>query len=736
MKRWLTSGPAPIAGLVILLLASLTLMSNATQNSAHFGEIYSVLLVVNVIGLVILGLLIAWNLMQLLAQVRQRVPGARLRVRMVTVFVILAVSPVVVVYYFSLSFLHRGIDSWFDVRIEQALDDSLELSQTALQVRTRELLKQTELMASDIELGNYDNVAASIDNARRLGGAVELTLMTQNGHIIASSSADPMSVVPNQPGDAVLMQLRQSRNYVGLDPIGEAGLHLRVVVGLRDAAFTAEPRVLQALYPVTERMNRLAETVESSYMKYRELAYLRKPLKISFTLTLSLVLLLGVLTAVWAAFYSAQRMVAPIRDVVQGTQAVAQGDFGTQLPASGKDDLGFLVESFNQMTRRLSRARDETRKTQQKVEEQRTYLEAVLTRLSSGVLTLDRDQRLYTSNEAACQILGVNLESAVGHTPYHIGESHPHLRGLTDVMRSHLSEHVDDWRKEVILFGPSGRQVLMCRGTALPGTDEPVAGHVLVFDDVTNLIQAQRDAAWSEVARRLAHEIKNPLTPIQLSAERLRHKYLKTMQPAEGESLDRLTRTIVHQVEAMKEMVNAFSDYARTPAMKPRTMDVNTLVGDVLELYRGGESGKGITLDIDEDLPPIHADPDRLRQVLHNLTKNALEASDGDTPAELHVQTRAVDENTGGCAEVRFSDRGNGFPHDIIEHVFEPYVSTKPKGTGLGLAIVKKIVDESGGVVWVENNPNKGASVIMRFPTVAADLNDAEEALDSHKEAV
>jgi len=736
------SGFGPILVFVLLLLASLVLMSNATQGSARFGQLYSVLLIINALGLITLAGLIAWNLISLLGQVSERQAGARLTARMVAMFVILSVTPVLVVYYFSLQFLHRGIDSWFDVRVERALDDALELSRTALGVRMRELLKQTEVVASDLANVREDETSTFLEDARRLGGASELTLIGANGNIIASSNRDPTAILPNRPSDAILVQLRQSGNYIGLDPIGDAGLHVRVVVSLPQEVPTADARILQALFPVTERMNTLADSVQTAYGKYRELAYLRKPLKTSFTLTLSLVLLLSLFAAVWAAFYSARRMVAPLRDLAYGTRAVAEGDYETQLPKSGKDEIGFLVQSFNDMTRRLARARDETRQTQQKVEEQRRYLEAVLARLSTGVMTLDGDGRLFTANTAAGQVLRIDPRRQHGKTVSEIAEAHPHLQPFDHALRPHLSRQPkpedagqDDWREEIILLGEGGRQTLMCSGTRLPGSDDSFSGHVIVFDDITELIQAQRNAAWSEVARRLAHEIKNPLTPIQLSAERLRHKYLGKMNATDGKTLDRLTRTIVQQVEAMKSMVNAFSDYAHSPRMEVEVVDLNELVTDVVELYQADDNGGIIETDLAQDLPSLEADADRLTQIMHNLIRNAFEAGSGDGPPRVRIETRCVTQSKQDLIELRARDWGRGFPEEIADRAFEPYVTTKTKGSGLGLAIVKKIVEEHGGVVWAENHPEGGASLVIQFPLVLGRSRARQEAF-SRRQAI
>jgi nitrogen fixation/metabolism regulation signal transduction histidine kinase len=733
MKK-ITTGFVPILALVLLLLVSLKLMSDATENSTRFGELYSLLLLINALGLVTLGGLVGWNLVHLVGQVRARRAGAGLTVRMVAMFVILSVTPVLVVYYFSLQFLHRGIDSWFDVRVERALDDALELSRTALESRMRELLKQSQLLATDISAVDAQRLPSALEDARRLSGAAELSVIGPKGRIIASSNIDPTAIVPATPSDSIMVQLRQSGNYIGLDPIGDTGLHVRVVVTLPEDVPTQEPRILQALFPVTERMSALADSVQSTYAKYRELAYLRNPLKISFTLTLSLVLLMSLLAAVWAAFFSARRMVAPLRDLVQGTRAVADGDYETQLPRSGKNEVGFLVESFNQMTRRLRNARDETRRSQIQLEEQRAYLEAVLSRLSTGVITLDLERRLVTVNHAAQQILGVDLQSRLGDEVETVAQSHLHLRPLADSIAIHLQdaasdENLAEWREQLILFGGSGRQVLMCSGAPLPVVDGRNHGHVLVFDDITTLIEAQRNAAWSEVARRLAHEIRNPLTPIQLSAERLRHKYLRKLNDKDAEGLDRLTRTIVQQVAAMKEMVSTFSDYARTPRMATESLDVNDLISDVMELYRGNETIQPVELKLSK-LPPVQADPDRLRQILHNLIKNAIEANEGVTSPLVTIETRCARETSRSYIEIRVSDGGPGFRSDIVDKVFDPYVTTKPKGNGLGLAIVKRIVEEHGGVVWAENQKTGGARVVIQLPVAArnAEPGDASSA--------
>lgn len=712
----LTSGPKPVVLLFLLLLASLYMMSAATQNSETFGRLYSLVLGINMVALLLLLALIGRNLFLLISSYRQRVAGSRLTVRLVIMFVILAVAPISILYYFSLQFLHRGIDSWFDLRVEQALEDALELGRTSLDSRLRELLRQTRLQVETLSHENDASASLMLHDMRQRSEAVELTLLSFNGRVISSSSADPSTVVPTLPNTAILQQLRRGLDYAALEPIRNRGLHMRIVMLVPNPDPLGEPRLLHALYAVPERLDTLASSVQSAFTQYKELSFLRQPLKYSFTLTLSLVLLLSLLTAVWAAFFSARRLVAPIRDLAEGTRAVASGDYDMRLPLPGRDELGFLVRSFNEMTRKIARARDQAQDSQRQAEEQRAYLEAVLACLSSGVLTLNEAAQLHTANSAARQILGVDLDAHPEMPLTELSNSYPALEPLVETITTHLHAGQSAWQAEVVLFGPNGRQVLICRGSSLRGQDEEAqAEHVIVFDDVTTLIQAQRDAAWGEVARRLAHEIKNPLTPIQLSAERLRHKYLATMPSEDAEVLDRSTHTIVQQVESMKEMVKAFSDYARPPKLNLEKVDLGLLLNEVLDLYRGDDRIT-IHLNAQQTLPRIEADMGRLRQLMHNLVKNALEAGEPGKVVILHVDVKCIEKDSSRFVEIRFSDNGPGFPEDMLGQLFEPYVTSKPKGTGLGLAIVKKIVEEHGGILWAENNAQGSACITLRLP--------------------
>lgn len=703
--------------LFCFMLASLLIMSKALQNSAQFDQLYSGLLIFNALGLLILVTLIAVNLHSLIRQTRQKAAGARLTVRLVAMFVILAVTPVLILYYFSLDFLHRGIDSWFDLRVEQALDDSLNLSRLALDGRMKEILKQSEKIAEEIAMTDDALIPLEIDRFRARSGAGELTVMGKQGAILASSSADTENFVPDSPDETVLFQVRQGNSYIGLDTTENAGLSIRVVVNVPEPDLNAGGRIIHALYPVAQKVNELADSVQSAFVQYQELSYLREQIKLSFILILTMVLLFSIFSAVWAAFYSARKLAAPIRDLAEGTKSVAKGDYHTRLLVPGNDELGFLVASFNDMTRKLASARDAARQSQDEAEVQHKYLEAVLGRLSSGVLVLDSEKRLRTANISCGEILGVEINQLTGLSLSRIGQRHPRLEKLRRRFQAHLDAGDTDWGEQVALFGASGRQILMCRGTSIVLAREEVSVHVIVFDDITALLQGQRDAAWSEMARRLAHEIKNPLTPIQLAAERLQHKYHRASPEDREEMLDRLTTTIVNQVETMKAMVNTFSEYARPPVMAPERVDLNLLIEEVAELYKSADPAASITLDLKQDLPLITADPRKLRQVFNNLLNNALEAGRRAESMALSISTSRVSESAMDYIETRIRDSGEGISQDIIATLFEPYVTTRRQGTGLGLAIVKKTVEEHGGQVLANNNADgPGACLTIRLP--------------------
>ncbi|HLD14768.1 MAG TPA: HAMP domain-containing protein, partial [Burkholderiales bacterium] len=592
-ERYLT-GIVPLAVLSGLLLAALLMMHAATQNSALFGQVYSLLLLVNVLGIVLLLGMILLNIYRLAEQYRARVLGSRLTLRLLVMFVLLSVLPVTVVFFFSIQTLNRGIDNWFDVKIERALDDALLLGRSALEATKQDLVKNAQTMSQELELIPADargarTLLSALNNLREQYGVNELTLFSPDGKILASAvdiAPESGTFVPNRPRDTILAQVRQGLAYANLDATGKSGLQLRVVVPVYGREVGSPVRVLQVLQTLAPRYAKLGESVQTAFADYEKLVYLRGPLKFGFTLTLSLVALLTMLVAVWAAIFSARRVVAPIRDLAEATRAVAEGDYRKQIPVTSRDEIGILVESFNEMTRRIHRAQTQSKRSQEEAELQRAYLETVLTHLSSGVLSFDARQLLTMHNAAAAQILGADLKVGEGQPLAWIRETYPYLGGFVGSLAQAFDADQPEWRAQMALTANNQPRTLIVRATRLPNVGGRHGGYVVVFDDASALIQAQRDAAWGEVARRMAHEIKNPLTPIQLSAERIRHKYLKKLPDEERETLDRGTRTIVEQVESLKSLVNAFSDYARASGMRSGPVKLNDLIRDVVELYK------------------------------------------------------------------------------------------------------------------------------------------------------
>ncbi|WAK01671.1 sensor histidine kinase [Methylobacter sp. YRD-M1] len=705
--------PVSLSVLILfgLILLSLQLMSSATQESSQLSAMYSWLLFVNALGSVVLLGLVGANIYSLTRQLKKREAGSRLTTRMVSLFVVLSLVPAAIVFYFSMQFLHQGIDSWFNVEIDKAMEDSLELSQASLDQRMRWHLRQTQQLTDKLQEASESLATLEIENLRELSEASEMTLFSRQGRIIASSSINPGDILPSLPDEHIWLQLRQHSEYVALAPVREDQLMIRVIVTVK----AEEPQYLQALYPVPVRIADLADSVEFAFVRYQEMHFLRDSLKLSFSLALSLVLLMSLLAAIWVAFISIRNIIAPVKELVKGTQAVASGHYDQQLPVAVQDDLGFLVESFNEMTLRIARARDETRLAGLEVENQRAYLETILANLTAGVISFDALYKIRTVNQAAYRIFHIPVSYFIGQTLSDIAHGYAELAEPLKVIQRLLEQADDIWQHRIAFLGQNGRRELLCRGTPLFSQEGRRVGSVVVFDDVTDLIQAQRNAAWGEVARRLAHEIKNPLTPIQLSAERLQHKLADKLAATDADILQRSTRTIVQQVEAMKEMVDDFSEYAKPSKKQTADIDLPGLVQEVLALY-AVQSGVKFKVDYEAGLLMIKGDPVSIRQVLHNLIKNALEAI--DAKGQIEVNLNRLRKNNSDFIEIALYDDGPGIKDDQIEKIFEPYVTTKAKGTGLGLAIVKKIVEEHGGAIWVDTSRKVGAGFIIQLPAI------------------
>lgn len=703
--------PFSFSALVLLglILLSLQLMSSATQESSKLSQMYSWLLLINSFGSIILVSLIGINLYSLAKQLKKNEAGSRLITRMLVLFVLQALTPAAIVFYFSLQFLHQGIDSWFNVEIDRAMDDALELSQASLDQRVRWHMKQTRLVTQSLAGKSETLMAMEIGSWREAVDAVEMAVFSGQGRIIASSGVNPSDILPRLPDEPIWLQLKQNKQYFAIDPEQNGEMLIRVIVAIDDD----ESRYLQALYSVPVRIADLADSIDFAFVRYQEMTFLRNSLKNSFSLALSLVLLLSLLAAIWLAFISIRKIVAPVKELVKGTQAVAEGNYHQQLPVMDQDDLGFLVKSFNLMTRRLSQSRDEAKAASFEVESQRAYLETILANLTAGVISFDAMYMIRTANQAAYRILHVPVSHFVGQSLNRLAQDHKELAELLSAIQKLLENADEIWEQRIAFLGPNGRQELLCRGTPLFSQRGTRMGAVVVFDDVTDLIQAQKNAAWGEVARRLAHEIKNPLTPIQLSAERMQHKLSRELGEQSAEVLHRATRTIIHQVEAMKRMVDDFAEYARPNKKQLKKINLIDLIKEVLNLYIL-QSSTQFSTEFSVDSALVEADPDSIRQVLHNLIKNAEEAMEGGGNVDIKVSR--IQRNNANYVEMAIYDHGVGLAENQIQNIFDPYVTSKSKGTGLGLAIVKKIIEEHGGVIWVDSAYHSGAGFIIQLP--------------------
>jgi nitrogen fixation/metabolism regulation signal transduction histidine kinase len=755
-----------VGGVLLFLLAS------ASGNTAFFERNYPLLLSINGVIAALLFVLVLALVRRLVLRLRAKQFGARMMMRFTVAFALMGVLPGVLIYVVSTQFLSRSIESWFDVRVDRALDSGLTLGRAALDNLKDDVSNKARSWA--LELSDLPESAqlSQLNRLREQGGVQDALVVSGHGQLIGTSGSRLSELVPEVPSNSELRQARARLIFATIE--GEAGaleprfgLRARVVVPIpppaslstaapaakfgtvRDETKAAPPlgtialpnetRFLQLIQPVPSSIAANAEALQNGYREYQELSLARKGLQTIYGLTLTLTLLLSIFAAIASSVLLASSMTAPLLQVAEGTKAVAEGDYRQVREFPGNDELNLLTQSFNAMTRQLTEARDQVQTKQREVENAKTYLERVLANLSAGVVVLNKDFHLVTANHGASRILGHSL---MQNTERPLNEIDP---ALSSALATAFADHAlsaspkDSWQQQVEVKrasastsevgktrqGAAGEPLmLLARGSRLPLDDG--LGYVVVFDDITQVISAQRALAWGEVARRLAHEIKNPLTPIQLAAERLQMKLIEKLSQPDSDVLKRGTSTIVNQVTAMKRMVDDFRDYARVPPARLSPLALNTLVEEVAALY-GAEAGAGtIQLSLRPGLPLIEGDATQLRQVIHNLLVNSQDALAGRTDARINVRTELVEieeANTRARAvRLAVEDNGPGFPANILRRAFEPYVTSKSSGTGLGLAMVKKIVDEHGARIEVVNRGTAhtgGAIVTIVFRRLA-----------------
>jgi len=691
----------------------LYLLSSASADTDLFSRNYYGLLALAGLLAGSLAVLVGYQLWQLRGRVKAQVFGAKLSLRLTLFFTLIAVLPGLLVYGVSVQFLGKSIESWFDVRIEKALEGGLDLGRAALENNLDLLTQKGQAAALTLATKNPAQQKQALNQLMQEGAAQELSLFDSSGKlsVFVTHNAVPLidALDEGELSPTLRSQVLQNKTHRLVDTLPDGSLVLRVLVLIENTRATEATKILQLVQAAPQQLAANVDKVQGAYQDYQGLLLSRLGLKRLYGITLTLSLLIVLLSAVSAAFFISERLSAPLAALAEGTRAIAQGDYTHQHPVKSSDELGALTSLFNSMTLQLAEAKNMSENHQREVENAKIYLESVLAHLSSGVLVVDEEFRLRSVNSSAVHILEASLFGVQGLPLPDIAIRYPLLRPFCHaVVQAFKETPTAEWQRQIERLSKNGNQILLMRGTRLATPTEN--GFVIVFDDITHLLQAERQAAWGEVARRLAHEIKNPLTPIQLSAEHLRHKLHSKLAGNDALLLQRATQTIVSQVAAMKNMVTEFADYARAPAPKLVELDVHQLLREVLGLYEANSSH--ITLHLDAQQAWVRGDATRLRQVIHNLLQNSHDALQ-------HVEQRKISIGTWvehDAFKLYIQDNGSGFPAHLVARAFEPYMTTKHKGTGLGLAIVKKIVEEHSGSIEIENVDTGGTRVSITLP--------------------
>jgi PAS domain S-box-containing protein len=697
-----------IAISALLGIVLLYLLSSASSNTEVFSRNYYALLALAGALACYLTVVVGYQLWQLRKKLKAKIFGAKLTLRLTLFFMVIAILPGLLVYTVSVQFLSKSIESWFDVRVEKALEGGLNLGRSALEIDLQNLRKEGQSAALLLTKQPRGQYTLTLNSLRNKNVTQDFALFKKDGQLLAFAGFSPMLVL-SMPSTSMLDEAGRQGLSALVDTLPDNSLILRVLVPLTPLQLPSETYILQLTRPVQPKLAADAEMVRTVYRDYQGLSLSRLGLKRLYGITLTLSLLIVLLSTTSAAFFISDRLSAPLAALAEGTRAVAQGDFSQQHPIQSSDELGALTGLFNQMTLQLSDAKHTSEQQQHQVEDAKSYLESMLAHLSSGVLVVDERFKLRSINGSATHILGSSFLDMQGSSLKEIAEHYPLLRQFSDaIMQSFDEVKSGEWQRQIERLSKNGDQILLMRGTRL--FTAAATSYVVVFDDITYLLQAERQAAWGEVARRLAHEIKNPLTPIQLSAERLQHKLSAKLDGNDAQLLLRATQTIVSQVGAMKNMVTEFADYARASAPRLVTLDAHQLLHEVLGLYESNSNS--ITLHLNATRSLIKGDATRLRQVVHNLLQNSHDALHGTSQPAIILST----EVEGGALKLCVQDNGSGFSEQLLARAFEPYRTTKPKGTGLGLAIVKKIVEEHSGNITIQNLSAGGTLVQIILP--------------------
>ena len=735
--RW--SVAVAVAVIVAIGIVLMFLLTQATNNRELYERNYGRLFVINMVVAGVLLLVIVWAGVRLVSRLRQGKFGSRLLIKLAAIFALVGFLPGLLIYVVSYQFVSRSIESWFDVKVEGALDAGLSLGRATLDTLASDLANKTRAAAAQLADTPDTSAPLALERLREQLPANDVLLWSGTGQLIASAGESRFQLNPERPTAQQLRNVRAQRSVAiieGLDEpgsVGNARIKALAVVSHPSLGLLAEPRVLQATQSLPPTLVANAIAVQEANREYQERALAREGLRRMYIGTLTLSLFLAMFGALLLAVILGNQLARPLLLLAAGVREVAAGDLSPKPALQGKDELGGLTRSFAEMTQQLADARAAVDKSMGQVSAARANLQTILDNLTAGVIVLDEKGNIQTSNPGATRILRVPLAACEGLPLASVSGIEEFGKAVQQQFDEYMVERrqhgLDHWQQSFQLDAaqpgsPQNAITLVARGAEMPGN-----ARLLVFDDISEIVSAQRAQAWAEVARRLAHEIKNPLTPIQLSAERLEMKLAGKVGPQEQAIVTKSIQTIVDQVDSMKRLVNEFRDYARLPAAELKPVDLNALVSDVLQLYarEGGERGDAaahvpVKMELDPHCPRVMGDAQQLRQVLHNLLQNAQDATEGCAVREVTVKTQW--NETPRRARLIVQDTGTGFPEHILKRAFEPYVTTKGKGTGLGLAVVKKIADEHGARIDLKNRVDddgviRGAQVSLSFAVAA-----------------
>ncbi len=685
-------------------IALLILLAKAISNSELISsDSFRILLALNILFICSLIVLIAVQIFRLLNNIKTEITGSRLTLRLVMSFALMGIIPVLIVYLVSVSFLTKSIESWFDVKVESALEGGLTLGQKTIDI----LMRDIELKGKSIaySIGNADPEQRNniLTDLRAKFGIQDAVIFDQDSMIIEVSS-EKNDLIPPIPNIKDLE--RGGLNFFGrIEEHDDDQIYLKTFTPIISKNVISKRLILQLTQPIPSSIANLALSVESVYDEYQQLTYSRNSLKVIYILTLTLVLLLALLSSVAVSFFISRKFSSPLAMLADATKQIAKGNYKKIIPEQGKDEIGVLVSSFNSMTSQLGEATRNSEKDRERLEVARTFLETILAHLATGVIVLDNKKIIQLNNVAASKMLR-NKEIVMNNKAMsEIISKNLLFQPLYEFVENYIDNNKINKKEisqEFKLNKDNQERTIMLQITPL--NDTKGKSYVLVIDDISEVTQAQRHSAWGEIARRLAHEIKNPLTPIQLSAERIQHKFQNKLNEDDSSILERSTNTIINQVNALKIMVNEFTEYARPPKTQKDTVRIDDLIDEVIGLY---EISEIIKIKKSKNIPIIYADQNKLRQIIINLLENSRDALKGIEKPKIRIFIN----NKNNEVELIVEDNGIGVPDEIIGRIFEPYVTSKKTGTGLGLAIVHKIIEEHNGKIVIERIKNSGTRV-------------------------